>query len=262
MVIKDQLNRNLDISETPKRIISLVPSQTELLCHLGLEECLVGVTKFCVHPSYLRKNKKVVGGTKTVHFDKIQDLNPDIILCNKEENTKEMISQLEQIAPVHISDIYTLEDSLELIEMYGVLFDKEKESKHLVMSIRKEWKVFSKSIQNIPNQHVAYLIWKNPFMVAAENTFINEMLAVNSFENVFKGQERYPEITIDALIEKNPDQILLSSEPFPFKEKDLIELQQRIPNSKIRIVDGEAFSWYGSRLLKSFEYFKTLHVLK
>ena len=85
---------------------------------------------------------------------------------------------------------------------------------------------------------------------------------VNSFENVFKGQERYPEITIDALIEKNPDQILLSSEPFPFKEKDLIELQQRIPNSKIRIVDGEAFSWYGSRLLKSFEYFKTLHVLK
>src|SRR5690606_15229799 len=123
--MKDQLHRPLLLEKTPKRIISLVPSQTELLVDLGLESSIVGVTKFCVHPIHIKEEKVIVGGTKQVHFDKIRDLKPDIILCNKEENTKEMILELEKIATVHISDIYTIDDTLELIELYGDLFLKK-----------------------------------------------------------------------------------------------------------------------------------------
>ena len=102
---------------------------------LGLEDNLVGITKFCVHPKHLKQTKTIVGGTKTIHIKKIKALKPDIVLCNKEENTQEMIAELEQIAPVHISDIYTIEDCLELIEMYGDIFSREKESQILIENI-------------------------------------------------------------------------------------------------------------------------------
>ncbi len=120
--MKDQLGREVILEGVPKRIISLVPSQTELLCYLGLEASIVGITKFCVHPENLRKEKKIVGGTKNVHFDRIRDLSPDIILCNKEENTLEMVLELEKIAPVHISNVISLEDTYQLISQYGEIF--------------------------------------------------------------------------------------------------------------------------------------------
>src|SRR5680860_282787 len=126
-MIRDQLQRELNIKDVPKRIISLVPSQTELLVALGLEENIVGITKFCIHPKYLRKSKTVVGGTKKVHFDKIRALNPELILCNKEENTLGMVLELEKIAPVHVSEIIDFENVLILIEMYGKLFDRSKD---------------------------------------------------------------------------------------------------------------------------------------
>ena len=120
----DQLNRNVELEHIPKRIVSLVPSQTELLVDLGLENDLVGITKFCVHPNHLRKQKTIVGGTKQIHLDKIKALRPDIILCNKEENTKEIIRDLEDLAPIHISDVNTVEDCLELIKMYSIIFNR------------------------------------------------------------------------------------------------------------------------------------------
>ena len=254
---QDQLKRILEVDNTPKRIVSLVPSQTELLVDLGLESSIVGVTKFCVHPSSLRKNKTIVGGTKQVHFDKVKALNPDIILCNKEENTKEMIIELEKIAPVHISDIYNLEDALELISLYGTLFSVEKNTECLIQNIEKEYKVFRQYISNQPKLKVVYFIWKNPWMVAADDTFINEMLVLSSFENNFENLKRYPEIELNA-IDKNVDIIMLSSEPFPFKEEHIKSLKLRFPKSKVILVDGEYFSWYGSRLEKAFGYFKTL----
>ncbi|MEY8848463.1 ABC transporter substrate-binding protein [Psychroserpens sp. XS_ASV72] len=259
MVLKDQLNRLIKLEKTPKRIVSLVPSQTELICDLGLESSLVGVTKFCVHPLHLRSTKTVVGGTKTIHLHKIRSLKPDIILCNKEENTEAMIADLEQIAPVHISDIYTLEDSLELIEMYGDLLHVKTEANQMIEAIRSEYEVFQTYIRNKPTTRVAYFIWKNPWMVAARHTFIDNMLAVNKFVNVFSELERYPVTELSDLKIRQPEVILLSSEPFPFKEKDKKELHEELPNATIKIVDGEMFSWYGSRLLKAFQYFKALH---
>ena len=254
------MHRELNIKAVPKRIISLVPSQTELLVALGLEENIVGITKFCVHPDHLRKSKTIVGGTKKVHFDKIRDLNPEIILCNKEENTLEMVMELEKIAPVHVSEIIGFEDVLNLIEMYGKLFDRDREANQLILKLRKEKKEFEKEIPIIPKK-VAYFIWRDPWMVAGGDTFINSLLKLNGWENIFENKEsRYPEIIVEELKDLKPDLILLSSEPFPFKEKHVEEMRQ-ICNARIELVDGEYFSWYGSRLIRAFDYFKKLQKL-
>jgi ABC-type Fe3+-hydroxamate transport system substrate-binding protein len=257
--MKDQLNRTIHLDKIPKRIISLVPSQTELLVDLGLEDTIVGITKFCVHPSHLKKTTTIVGGTKTINIDKIKALNPDIILCNKEENTQEMIAELEQIAPVHISDIYTVEDCLELIDMYGQLFSIDNDAQDMILKISDKLSSFKSFISNRPKRKVAYFIWKNPWMVAAKHTFIDELLRLNNFENYYESYERYPEMTLDKKHPETADVVCLSSEPFPFKEEHMNELGNFFPKATILVVDGEAFSWYGSRLLKAFDYFKTLH---
>lgn len=258
---KDQLNRTIYLKETPKRIISLVPSQTELLCDLGLESYLVGVTKFCVHPHHIKTNVTMVGGTKQIHFDKITALQADIILCNKEENTKEIVEACESISNVHVSDIYNINDSLELIEQYGYIFNRKKEASALLDEIKKELSGFEEFIQNKPTLKVVYFIWKNPWMIAGNNTFINYLLKINKFENSYSKEERYPEIEISkSSANKNIEVVLLSSEPFPFKEVHKKELQDFYPNATIVLVDGEMFSWYGSRLTKAFAYFKTLRL--
>ncbi len=258
MFIKDQLQRKISITSTPKRIVCLVPSITELLCDLGLEDSIVGVTKFCVHPQHITTNVVVVGGTKQVHYDKIRDLEPDVILCNKEENTQDMIAELETITAVHVSNINTVEDCLELINMYGEIFKCKEKSDLLVSNIQEAASDFETFIKTQPKREVAYFIWKDPWMVAANDTFVNYMLTLNNFKNAFENESRYPEISADKIY-PNVELVLLSSEPFPFKDAHKSTLQPRFPNAKIVLVDGEMFSWYGSRLVLAFNYFKTWH---
>ncbi|MGA9325926.1 MAG: helical backbone metal receptor [Salegentibacter sp.] len=257
MIFQDQLGRRIELSSRPERIVSLVPSQTELLVDLGLEENLVGITKFCVHPPELKKIKKIVGGTKEVHFDKIAALNPDIILCNKEENTKEMVKRLEKIAPVNVSDVVNLEDAFGLMRQYGKLFRKESLAETVVSSIQKKVKTLKQQLQNKQKTRVAYVIWKKPLMVAGRNTFINSLLELNNLENVF-GEERYPVTSLEDLRNRQPEVVLLSTEPFPFQEKHIKDFSDL--DVQVEIVDGEYFSWYGSRLLKAMEYFKKLPI--
>ncbi|MEP3837082.1 MAG: helical backbone metal receptor [Algibacter sp.] len=258
---KDQLNRTIHLKDIPKRIISLVPSQTELLCDLGLESYLVGVTKFCVHPQHVKINVTVVGGTKQIQLEKIIALQPDIILCNKEENTKEIVEACQLICAVHVSDIFNIDDSVALIQQYGSIFNKEQEALKISNKIKSEMVDFKVFIQNKPVLKVVYFIWKNPWMVAASNTFIDYLLQLNQFENVFASKMRYPEIDIlDFATNENIELVLLSSEPFPFKETHQKALQENYPNAKIILVDGEMFSWYGSRLTKAFTYFKSLRL--
>ncbi len=253
--MKDQLNRDIQLDKIPQKIVSLVPSQTELLSYLGLEDKIVGVTKFCVYPSRLRKEKKVVGGTKTVQFDTIRDLNPDIILCNKEENTQEMVRELQKIAPVHVSEINNFEDSLELIAMYGELFQCVEKSAELIVNLKSEKEKFQAQIPE-KGLKVAYLIWKNPWMAAGGNTFINSMLKLNGLKNVFESNtDRYPQTTLRKLKLLKPDLILLSSEPYPFKRIHVQEIKE-VCNVPILQVNGEFFSWYGSRSLPAFGYFE------
>ncbi|MBJ6368749.1 ABC transporter substrate-binding protein [Snuella sedimenti] len=258
--MRDQLQRTLHLKDTPKRIISLVPSQTELLCDLGLEDAIVGITKFCVHPDHLLKDIAIVGGTKQLHIERIKALRPDIILCNKEENTKEIVEACQSICEVHVSDVYTIADSLELIGQYGTIFNKADEALSLIDAIKEKQSAFEGFIQNKPVLKVVYFIWKSPWMVAANNTFINYMLQLNKYENVYSSLVRYPEIDLaDEQKEiQNIGYAFLSSEPYPFKEKHKDELQAYWPDTKIVLVDGEMFSWYGTRLLKAFDYFKTL----
>ncbi|WP_440069719.1 ABC transporter substrate-binding protein [Tenacibaculum discolor] len=249
----------MSIDKKYKRIISLVPSQTELLIDLGLEENIIGITKFCTHPEHLVRTKTIVGGTKNIKIDRIKNLQPDIILCNKEENTKEIVEACQQIAFTHVSDIFTLTDSLELISLYGSFFEKQVEAKKMINKLESKIIDFKKFIENKKSRKVAYFIWRNPWMVAASNTFINHLLELNKFENVYANAKRYPEVNIKDILKKKPELILLSSEPFPFKEKHITEIKEHTSNSTPILVDGEYFSWYGSRLLKAFDYFKELH---
>jgi iron complex transport system substrate-binding protein len=260
----DQLGNSHTFESVPKRIISLVPSQTELLFDLGLEENLVGITKFCIHPYHLKSTKKIIGGTKKVHYEKIKLLQPDIIIANKEENTEEIVEELRKICPVWVTNVLTIDDSLQMISDFGQLFNKRTEAQKWIDKIQFALTDFQNFIKDKEEQKVAYFIWANPYMVAGGDNFINEMLKLNKFVNIYdnhpKYEGRYPEIVIQKMrIQGDPDLILLSSEPFPFKDEHAFELGRFTHHAKTVFVDGEMFSWYGSRMAKAFDYFKKLH---
>ncbi|TCI85558.1 ABC transporter substrate-binding protein [Tenacibaculum sp. M341] len=260
MKISDQLNRELNILNTPKRIVSLVPSLTELLFDLGLEEQIVGLTKFCIHPYHLKQTKTIVGGTKKIKLDVIKDLKPDIILCNKEENTEEIVNSCNEISIVHVSNIFTLDDVFELIEQYGLIFSCRTEASKIYQKLKFKINDFKNFVNSYDSKTVAYFIWRNPWMAAGNNTFINHLLELNKFDNIYKNKERYPEIQLKKIrLEGDPEIVFLSSEPYPFKEEHAFEVGRCTHHAKTVFVDGELFSWYGSRLLKSFDYFKKLH---
>ena len=250
----DQLGRNISINYPVKKIISIVPSQTELLFELGLKDEVIGITKFCIHPEHHFKTKTKVGGTKKLNIELIRSLKPDLIIGNKEENTKEDIELLEKEFPVWMSDIHTLEGAVETISQIGELVDRQPEAGYLNHLINAGFTdLQTLAVQAGIDKKVAYIIWKGPYMVAGRHTFINDILMKNGLTNVIK-EERYPETDLNTLALLKPDLVFLSSEPYPFKEKHIEELKLAIPAAKIMLVNGEMFSWYGSRLVKAVEY--------
>ena len=258
MVFYDQIGRSVNLSHwPPRRIISLVPSQTEFLADLGLVEEVVGITKFCIHPTEWFQNKKRVGGTKTIDFQKIEALRPDLIIGNKEENEQSQIEYFSQKYPVWMSDIYTLEDALVMMRKLGELTGKTEKANSIAAAVESKFK-HHLPLNTYPLK-VAYLIWRKPYMAAGRDTFIDDMLQRAGFENVFAQLSRYPEISSEMLASANPEVILLSSEPYPFSEKHIAALQEICPAAQIQLVDGELFSWYGSRLLQAPDYFVALH---
>ncbi len=252
----DQMGRAVSIAHPPKRIISLVPSQTELLCYLGLKSRLVGVTKFCVHPEDIRRKCTVVGGTKKLRSDKIDLLQPDLIIGNKEENAQQQIESLMKRWPVWISDVANLDQALDMIARIGELTGSEKEAIQLGSNIKRAFHSLSEN-PPLPLK-TAYLIWRKPYMVAGSNTFIHDMLTRMGLTNTFASQPRYPQLTPEQLQRGAPDVLLLSSEPYPFGEKNIDELREICPDAAVILVDGELFSWYGNRLLHAAPYFAKL----
>ncbi|WP_110833748.1 ABC transporter substrate-binding protein [Pedobacter nutrimenti] len=251
----DQLGRTILLNWPPKRIISLVPSQTELLFDLGLDKEVIGITKFCIHPDHQFKTKQKIGGTKKLNIELIRELKPDLLIGNKEENEREQLELLMKEYPVWMSDIYDLEDAQKTILQIGELVDREPEAAYLNHLIQAGFRdLQSLALQHKLDKKVAYLIWREPWMFAGKNTFINHILSLNGLQNVVQ-EKRYPVIALDSISELKPDLILLSSEPYPFKEKHIQEIQTFIPEAKIMLVDGEMFSWYGSRLVKAVQYF-------
>ena len=249
----DQMNYTILLSDTPKRIVSLVPSITELLVDLGLENNLIGITKFCVEPSYLKSKIQIIGGTKNLNIDKIRKLAPDFIIANKEENIESDILELKKFTIVWVSDVKTIDDNFDLINQLGYIFDKKKESVNIINSTKS---IFNKVLNfNNKNKKVLYLIWKNPYMSIGRDTFIHNILTQFGFENSIQ-DFRYP--IVDLVNFDDVDFVFLSTEPYPFSEKDIVEIQNQLPKSQIKIVDGTYFSWYGSRISKSSDYFEQL----
>ena len=251
---KDQMNNLIRLEETPKRIICLVPSLTELLYDLGLGDSVVGITKFCIHPESWFENKTRVGGTKTVKHDKIARIKPDLIIANKEENTKEDVELLQKDYNVYVSDIFDIKDAIEFITQIGIITKTENKATELNNVINTEFKGVKDLFKS---KSIAYFIWRKPYMLAGSNNIINHILEHIGLTNLIK-EERYPAMEETDLKEIKPDYIFLSSEPYPFKEKHIEEFQEIFPKSKIITVDGEMFSWYGSRLCYAPKYYKTL----
>lgn len=256
ITIKDQMNFTIRLGASPSRIVSLVPSQTQLLHYLELEDEVVGITKFCIQPDVWFRSKTRVGGTKSIDIEKVKALKPDLIIGNKEENSIEDIEALKAIAPVWMSDIYTLNDSLEMIRSISELTGKHEIGNDLIGKITHEFNDLEQYLESLEmnGKTALYYIWKEPYMVSGKNTFVDEMISKCGLTNA-TSIERYPEI--DAA-DYQPDFVFLSSEPFPFKEEHIADFQLKYPNSKIVLVDGEMFSWYGSKLEMAPLYFKQL----
>lgn len=252
MNVKDQLNRNMIIRSQPERIISLVPSQTELLFDLGLDERIVGRTKFCIHPKELVSSKPIIGGTKNPDHQKISDLKPDLIIANKEENNADDIAALEKLCPVWVSDVNNRYSAMQMISALGDLLDCQNKAYELIQETES---AFGSLIKRAKPK-VLYLIWRKPWMAAGRDTFISSMMTEIGLINCIQA-DRYPELTDEEIVHLNP-YIFLSSEPFPFHEKHVEELQYLLPQATIRLVDGEMFSWYGSRMKYAPAYFNQL----
>ena len=251
----DQLDRTIILPGIPQRIVSLVPSQTELLYDLGLDTEVAGITKFCVHPENWFRSKKRIGGTKNVNIDSIHLLQPDLIIANKEENVKEQVEALAAKYPVWISDVNNLEDACNMIHDLGIITGKATKAIEIVNAVQHS---FTQLQSLSPPLHTAYLIWKNPYMTIGNDTFIHHLLSRCGLRNVFADRTRYPAVTVEELQATNCQVLLLSSEPYPFKQQHIDELQEQLPDTRILLVDGEMFSWYGSRLLQTPGYIDAL----
>ncbi|MCR9131178.1 MAG: helical backbone metal receptor [bacterium] len=232
-----------------KRIVSLVPSLTELLVDLGVSDSLKGRTRFCIHPKDEIESIEIIGGTKNPNIDKIRALKPDLVIANKEENIKSDVEAIQEFSEVLVTDISTIEDALFAIHFIAEKLDRMKEAESLIRNILSELDSISES----KPINTAYFIWKDPWMSVGNDTYIHDVMETFGLANVLGDQSRYPSITINQLKEADPELILLSSEPFPFKEKHITELREYLPDSKIQLIDGEWFSWYGSRMLPSFK---------
>jgi len=258
MIISGQQNLQGSITSVPQRIVSLVPSLTDLLFDLGCSKQMLACTKFCIHPLPNVKTLHKIGGTKSPKVLKILHMQPDLIIANKEENRHDDVVALASQVPVWVTDINTINDYVNMLHQWrGTIAKANTVTLHL-NRLQRLGHSLHKRYKDI---RVAYIIWQKPWMAAGSSCFISSVLAYLGFINVFSDFQRYPEISVSSLQELKPDVIMLSSEPFPFKQSHAMQLQKLCPHSKIILVNGELFSWYGSRLLYWNHYHKELDQL-
>ncbi len=244
-----------------QRIISLVPSITLLLIDLELKDKIIGRTKFCIHPADKVKDIATIGGTKNINIKKIRLLQPDLIIANKEENEKEQIELLKKEFNVLITDVKNLDDNYSMITKIGELTSTENKAQEIVEQTKENFDKLNMVIQQLSDSPIntLYLIWRKPYMTIGKDTFIHAILKTIGSKNMFAHQTRYPIINnLQTSYFVNCKLVLLSSEPYPFSEKHISEVQQQLPNAKIVLVDGEYFSWYGSKMINAPAYFSQL----
>lgn len=251
----DQTGHSFELSQVPHRIVSLVPSLTLLLADLGLDHHVAGITKFCIHPDKWFRTKTRVGGTKQIKMDIIHQIQPDLIIANKEENIKEQVEALAQQYPVYISDINTLEDAYKAIEDIGQMTGSLQAASNIIGQIKKEFGQLDPVMRRIK---VCYLIWNDPSMTIGHDTFIHHLLEQGGFDNVFADRTRYPEVSLEEIKNSGCEALFLSSEPYPFGPKHEAHWKELLPGVNVVLVDGEQFSWYGSKLIQSPAYFRKI----
>ncbi len=256
VIYTDHLLRLVKITPYPKRIISLCPSVTETLFSLGLMHRISGRTRFCIHPKDRVGIVPRIGGTKSIHYDKIKSLSPDLILAVKEENTLEMVDNLSETYSVFVLDIKKLEEGWQMINTIGKLTQSLDIANELSGRIEQSWEPLKGMVSGTT---CLYMIWDNPMMVVGSETYINSLLEHCGFVNLANQLHgRYPEINAGVLSDLSPQFLLLSSEPFPFKQKHLKTFHDLLPNSNIILVDGEMFSWYGSRMMQASNHIREI----
>ncbi|SHF19654.1 ABC-type Fe3+-hydroxamate transport system, substrate-binding protein [Fodinibius roseus] len=231
-----------------RRIISLVPSLTELLIDLELKDKLAGRTRFCVHPKEEVADIPIVGGTKNPRLDTISQADPDLIIANKEENRPTDIKTLMDDFEVEVTDIATIEDALITIHRLGQKLQVTEQAGELISDIQDRLT----DRPGEPELRTAYMIWKDPWMSIGGDTYIHDVLEHWNLPNIYGSRSRYPKLDLNELQSYNPDLVLLSSEPYPFREKHLAQVQEVCPAARVLLVEGEWFSWYGSHMKHAF----------
>lgn len=253
IIVTDDLGREVSIPFPPKRIISTVPSTTEFLFDLGVGNRVISRTRYCRYPKTKIEKLPNIGGPKDLHLDKIKLLDPDLILANEEENSKNQIETLMKEFPVYVSKVRNLEQALQNILSVGRIINAETRSFEIANSIRLKLLTLPKNPQPIK---CLYLIWNDPYMSVSKDTFINSILEICGFSNVIENVLRYPKLSVEEIQFLNPDLVLLSSEPFPFAQVHINQIQKILPHARIELVDGEMFSWHESHLESAGTYLK------
>jgi len=256
-VVIDQLNRKIEINNNLNNIISLVPSLTELLFFLKMDEQVKGITNFCVHPSDKLSDKVIVGSPLHVDYEKIEQINPDIIIAGKSENNKNNIEKIAEKYPVWVSDVRSIEDACKMIEKIGMICNQSD----LSYNITKNISVGFDSLADKTKIKVCYLVWEKPFMVAGNNNYINDILKKTGLINVFEHKEGYAKVTAKEMQECQADFVLLPSEPYKFDNSHISTYKNLINKATVLLVDGQLFSWYGNRMLLAINYLKNMKKL-
>lgn len=226
-----------------RRVVSLVPSLTELLAALGLDDEVVGLTRFCVRPDGWTARKTVVGGTKTVNVARVRGLAPDLVVANREENERADVEAIVAFAPVLVTHIATRADALAAIREIGRAVGRTARADALADEIEAAFG----ALPAFAPLRAAYLIWRDPWMTVGADTFIHDVMAAAGLVNVFAERTRYPAVSAGDVRASAPDVVLLSSEPYPFAERHVAEAEAAFGAPAV-LADGEAFSWYGARM--------------
>lgn len=247
----------IDADQKP-RIVSLVPSVTELVCDLGLSSWLVGRTGFCIHPQSLLADVPKIGGTKDVNIDKIRALAPTHLIVNIDENEKPTVDTLARFIP-HVIVTHPLapEDNPDLFRLIGHIFRVSERAEQLCEAFEREYQLM---LVSAPRQlhRVLYCIWQDPWMTVSRDTYIARMLALIGWEQCeLRAEKRYPEFRWDTALLNRVDEVLLSTEPYRFSEQHVDALEKQL-GKPVRLVDGEYLSWYGSRSIAGLAYLRGL----
>ena len=240
------------------RIVCLVPSITELLCDLGLAGRLVGRTGFCVHPWETVRAIPKVGGTKDVKLDAVRALAPTHAIVNVDENRRETAEALAQFVP-HVVVTHPLGplDNPPLYQLLGGIFGREQEAERLCGEFAAAYEALTGGAPR-PQQDVLYLIWRDPWMTVSPDTYIARTLALAGWRTLPRETaDRYPAVELERFAGR-VDRVLLSSEPYHFKERHVAEVAALVPGARVELIDGEMTSWYGSRAIAGLRHLAAL----